>query len=984
MSGQKMTLPTRPAGPPQSPTQARSPSGASAASGAAPGQARSNFPPPLGYDPGKMDTRAPLSHEERVGKRVDLPADAYTGSDISSTFAARTGFNTEGNSIRVAVNQYPVTRIANMDVSQYDIALSPEPTAGVVYDKVWKSKKVQQKLASVTNKPWIYDGRKLAWLAQSVDEMRVMVDLDEERGRKPGGERKNVFHITIRPTGKVRLQSLRAYLEKRAPWDNHVLECMSFLDHLLRQGPSERMKTIKRSFFHASMPNRELDMLLMAYKGVYASFRLSQNIKQIGLGVNVDVTNQAFWKANTADKMMKYVINTYGGLRGKGNMQNLDDQLVTSALKPLVNRTTGRYEQSEAMRALRRLKGCRFTLVHRPNEVKEYKIKGFAFDKKYGPDGANSYNVTFKWNNNGTEKEISIRDYMKERYGYALIHSAGWPVIETTRAGSFPAEVCNIVSFNQYQYKLDPNQTASMIKFAVQRPAQRKQDIAASVQRLDWANDKYLKAFGVSISPNMAITEAKVLRHPEVFFEKKTVRPLNTGRWDLRGARFVEGNKEPLTRWCFFALNGCVDQKAVVNFVGSFVTTYKGHGGRIAPGNPYMTNVTANPATLNDELHKHMGTAVGGYKNLYPQIVFIVVPDKTAHVYERIKKVFDCRYGVVTQILNADHVRKAAGQYISNVCMKVNAKLGGQTSSLTATKAKSHGFFTKPTMMIGVDVSHASPGSDMPSIAAMCASVDMEGYQYRAAVETNGWHNEVLTNENIETMVPKFLQAYKDKTGKEVEDIYYFRDGVSEGQFAHVIKQEVEAIKKVYMARFKGQKKARVTVIVATKRHHIRFFPEKGDKNGNCEPGTLVEKEVTHPFHYDFFLNSHHALQGTARPVHYHVLMDDIKPQVNTLQRMIYHQCYTFCRSTTPISLHPAVYYAHLAGARGRSHESLDYGDNARVPEKVREQVNNPDNLVAKHQSPTTYSSEWKKSNPPPKLTVMEGKNHIHNTMWWV
>jgi eukaryotic translation initiation factor 2C len=42
------------------------------------------------------------------------------------------------------------------------------------------------------------------------------------------------------------------------------------------------------------------------------------------------------------------------------------------------------------------------------------------------------------------------------------------------------------------------------------------------------------------------------------------------------------------------------------------------------------------------------------------------------------------------------------------------------------------------------------------------------------------------------------------------------------------------------------------TVTVCAKRHHIRFFPKEGDKqagdkNGNALPGTLVERDVTHP-----------------------------------------------------------------------------------------------------------------------------------------
>lgn len=47
------------------------------------------------------------------------------------------------------------------------------------------------------------------------------------------------------------------------------------------------------------------------------------------------------------------------------------------------------------------------------------------------------------------------------------------------------------------------------------------------------------------------------------------------------------------------------------------------------------------------------------------------------------------------------------------------------------------------------------------------------------------------------------------------------------------------------------------TVVICGKRHHIRFFPKErdasaGDKNDNPLPGTLVERDVTHPFEYDF------------------------------------------------------------------------------------------------------------------------------------
>ena len=98
----------------------------------------------------------------------------------------------------------------------------------------------------------------------------------------------------------------------------------------------------------------------------------------------------------------------------------------------------------------------------------------------------------------------------------------------------------------------------------------------------------------------------------------------------------------------------------------------------------------------------------------------------------------------------------------------------------------------------------------------------------------------------------------------------------------------------------------KITVIVAEKRHHIRFFPPAGnnrDKNGNPLPGTLVEHDVTHPWENDIYLCSHVAIQGTARPTHYHMLMDEANLPVEKFQTLLYEHCYQYQRATTPVSL---------------------------------------------------------------------------------
>ena len=97
-----------------------------------------------------------------------------------------------------------------------------------------------------------------------------------------------------------------------------------------------------------------------------------------------------------------------------------------------------------------------------------------------------------------------------------------------------------------------------------------------------------------------------------------------------------------------------------------------------------------------------------------------------------------------------------------------------------------------------------------------------------------------------------------------------------------------------------------MTVVVAEKRHHIRFFPPQGitgDKNGNALPGTLVEHDVTHPWENDIYLASHVAIQGTARPTHYHMLMDEANLPIEKFQTLLYEHCYQYQRATTPVSL---------------------------------------------------------------------------------
>jgi eukaryotic translation initiation factor 2C len=149
----------------------------------------------------------------------------------------------------------------------------------------------------------------------------------------------------------------------------------------------------------------------------------------------------------------------------------------------------------------------------------------------------------------------------------------------------------------------------------------------------------------------------------------------------------------------------------------------------------------------------------------------------------------------------------------------------------------------------------------------------------------------------------------------------FYRDGVSEGQFAAVRKFEVEAIKAGCMA-LEGGYQPQVTFLVMQRGHHTRFFPkpQDADRTGNCKSGLVVDTDIVHPQEFDFYLQSQASLLGTARPARYFVLVDENGFSPDTIQEFTFRLCHLQARCTQAVSAVPPAYYAHLVALRARFH----------------------------------------------------------------
>ncbi|PVH31080.1 hypothetical protein PAHAL_9G053200 [Panicum hallii] len=233
------------------------------------------------------------------------------------------------------------------------------------------------------------------------------------------------------------------------------------------------------------------------------------------------------------------------------------------------------------------------------------------------------------------------------------------------------------------------------------------------------------------------------------------------------------------------------------------------------------------------------------------------------------------------------NVKVLANQFLVDVADNnlFHYDIGGRNTVLERAFVRNGIPFEVPTIIFGADFTHPPPGEDSASsIAAVVASMDwLEITKYRGLVSAQPHRQEIIEDlftvskdpqkgHNVNGgMIRELLIAFRRKTNRRPERIIFYRDGVSEGQFSHVLLHEMDAIRKACASLEEGYLPP-VTFVVVQKRHHTRLFPEvhgrrdMTDKSGNILPGTVVDQRICHPTEFDFYICSHPGIQVAINP----------------------------------------------------------------------------------------------------------------------
>ncbi|KAI9786409.1 MAG: hypothetical protein M1839_006869 [Geoglossum umbratile] len=357
------------------------------------------------------------------------------------------------------------------------------------------------------------------------------------------------------------------------------------------------------------------------------------------------------------------------------------------------------------------------------------------------------------------------------------------------------------------------------------------------------------------------------------------------------------------------------------------------------PPGGFGVSLLRNP---NDEVNA--GRLSEGFekaKEAEVRFLLVILRDTNRMTYARVKRLGDAVFGIHTICVVGDSFVKNSPAYMANVALKANLKMGGRNQELGPGGL---GFVGEGrTMIVGIDVTHPSPESaeGAPSIAGVVASVDAKLAHWPASIRIQEGRKEMV--DGLEDMVIERLKLWRQKNNQLPVKVLVYRDGVSEGQYGTVLAEELPCIKNAFKRIYPtNAPQPKLSIVVVGKRHHTRFYPVKEnetDRTGNPSHGTIVDRGVTYDRKWDFFLQAHHSLKGTARPAHYVVLFNEMGLGVDVLEQLTHNMCYLFGRSTVPVSICPPAYYADILCERGRCYIYEVYNAERTVKTVDRDQI---------------------------------------------
>ncbi|XP_019439647.1 PREDICTED: protein argonaute PNH1-like isoform X2 [Lupinus angustifolius] len=873
-------------------------------------QVKSRRPQKNSKDHRRRGRRSYLNKQEKLQERGFDSQLVPSASCKSVVFATRPGYGHLGTKCVVKANHF-LADISASDLSHYNVIITPEVTCRKRSKAIISELVKLHRNTELGKRLPVYDGRRNLYTAGLLPfrykEFSILLSVEDEGS---GSTREREFKVGIKFAARVSMHQLRELLSGKQV--DTPQEALTVIDIVLREVAAQSYVSVGRFLYSPDLRKpQQLGGGLESWRGFYQSIRPTQ----MGLSLNIGMSSMAFIEPLP-------VIDFVAQILGKD---------VTS--KPL--------SDSDRVKIKKALRGVKVEVTHRGSFRRKYRISGLTSQ----PTRELNFPLDEKMNMK------SVVDYFQEVYGFTIKYSH-LPCLQVgsqKKLNYLPMEACKIVSGQRYTKGLNEKQITSLLKVSCQRPREQEIDILKTIQQNDYECNPYAKEFGISIDNKLSSVEARVLPAPWLKYNdtgrEKEYLP-QVGLWNMMNKKVVNGST--VKYWACINFSRNVQESTARGFCQQLVQMCQITGMEFSQ-DPVIPIYSARSDLVKKAL-KHVHAAaldkLGG-KEL--ELLIAILPDSNGSLYGDLKRICETDLGLISQCCLTKYVFKINRQYLANVALKINVKLGGRnTVLLDALSWRIPLVSDIPTIIFGADVTHPESGEDSsPSIAAVVASQDWPEVTKYAGLVCAQPHREELIQDLFKCwkdphhgivyggMIRELLLSFKKATGQKPCRIIFYRDGVSEGQFYQVLLYELDAIRKACASLEPGYQPP-VTFVVVQKRHHTRLFTSNHDdrsstdRSGNVLPGTVVDTKICHPTEFDFYLCSHAGIQGTSRPAHYHVLWDENNFSADEIQSLTNNLCYTYARCTRSVSVVPPAYYAHLAAYRARFYMEPNVSDIAK------------------------------------------------------
>jgi eukaryotic translation initiation factor 2C len=870
------------------------------------------------------------------------------GLSLGENLPVRPAYGTIGKRVILFANYFELSTVPDLVLYRYSVHVQPDVKGRKLSQVIRLLLELPEYAAVKGHLVSDFKSTMVCRKRLSKDEAEYPIQYRSE-GEDDASLNATTYKVTVKETGVITVAQLVAFLTSTsidlayADKDPTIQALNIFKGHFPKVSSTRATIGANKSFSLQQREEADLGAGLTALRGYFSSVRVAA----ARILVNINVTHAAFYKPGPLLNLM----------REYGNSVKLNLPKVEKFLKKLRVKVIHIAEKkNRAGQPIPRIKTI-FGLANRndghglphPPRVPrfganakevEFFLNDSAGPRPTGPSEGKSGGKKKKGKSSTEPSEpsgsgsassgryVSVYDYFTKAYPNLPITNPNLPVVNVGNRENpsyLPVDACIVEPGQSSISKLTPQQTREMIAFAVRRPWKNADSIVnvgpEAVGMTSQVNP-LLANFGISMNRELVTVPGRVLPQATITYKNDTTR-VDGGSWNM--LRFKFNTSSTLRKWTTMIVHeegryiDYPDQNSLTQTMELFSQALKAIGvdySRPEPGPPPITVNAPEDFPKIEKLLQQI--AAKGY-----QLVFVVLPTDNTIAYDYIKTSADTKHGIHTICSVSSKLAKNQNQYFNNVALKFNLKLGGTNQIIKDYRL---GVINEgKTMVLGIDVTHPSPGSasNAPSVAAMVASTDRWLGQWPVALRVQTKRAEMVAD--LGAMLKSRLEIWRNKNKLLPENLLIYRDGVSEGQYDLVLDQELPLLRKacaeLYPAADTKKGLPRYTVIICGKRHHTRFFasnPQDADRSDNPVNGTVVDRGITDPHLWDFYLQAHTALQGTARSCHYIVVLDEIlrgRPipkelgpgatVADVLENMTYCMCHLFGRATKSVSLCP-------------------------------------------------------------------------------